>query len=238
MSLEGKQEKQMLKPKKVYTKKAILDFSSSGLGKKETSELYLDDFRLSNAIDLVEYNSDATQFTVCPECGTTDCSSGDYLSLRRIDKNVAFIPAFEKMRDDSNAQYSPHKEISKLGGILLDKYQYLEVQKFITVLPLFEYLPTLKNSGVPTLLQWESSVNALDKFPYSVDFRTDLYLATSSDLGESIITKLEELINLFKNSNDEAQLTEVENGNVSIFLDIDGYYEWNPMWEKDGDWGL
>ncbi len=228
----------MWSPEKVYTKKATLDFSSSGQGKKDTTELYLEDFKLSNAVDLVEYDSDSTQFMICSECGMTDCASGGYLTLRRIDNSVAFIPAFEEMRDDRDSRYTPHYEVSKSGGILLDKAKYLEVRNAITELPNFEELSVLKNSDIPILLQWESTVNALDKFPFPIEFRSDLYLATSSELEESIVTKLEDLIHLYENSDEDAHLAENENSDVSIFLDIDGYYEWNPMWESNGVLGL
>ncbi len=228
----------MWSPERVHTKNTILDFRFSGQGKKETTELYLDDFRLSNAVDLVDYNSDSTQFIICSECGMTDCASGDYLTLRRIDNSVVFIPAFEEMRDDSDFQYTPHYEIAKTGGILLDKTRYLEVKSIIKELPDFEDLSALKNSEIPILLQWESTVNALDKFSFPIKFRTDLFLATSSELNESIITKLEELINLFDKSDKDAHFAEIENSDISIFLDIEGYYEWNPIWESNGVWGL
>lgn len=228
----------MWSPERVYTKKATLDFSSSGQGKKETTELYFDDFKLSNAVDLVEYYPDSTQFIVCSECGITDCASGDYLTLRRIENFVVFIPAFEEMRADKDFQYNPHYEVSKSGGILLDNAKYLEVRNALTELPKFEDLPVLINSEIPILLQWESTVNALDIFPFPVEFRSDLFLATSSEMDESIVAKLRFLIQLYENSKAEAHLVESEYSDISIFLDIDGYYEWNPIWESNGILGL
>lgn len=51
-------------------KPATLDFSSSEQGKLQVSQLFSDGVELINALELVDWDSEDTQFLVCESCGT------------------------------------------------------------------------------------------------------------------------------------------------------------------------
>ena len=56
-------------------KPATLDFSSSGQGKLQVNQLFADGIELINALELVEWYSEDTQFLVCEACEQTQRST-------------------------------------------------------------------------------------------------------------------------------------------------------------------
>src|SRR5918999_258476 len=69
-------------------KPSTLDFSSSGQGKRPVWQLFADGVELINALELVDWESEETQFLVCEECGHTGCKVGDWVSVRKSDSLV------------------------------------------------------------------------------------------------------------------------------------------------------
>lgn len=57
--------------------------------------------RLVNAVELVVFESSATQVEICEGCGVPHCNEGGWIAIRRIGENVVWIPAWNEMEESS-----------------------------------------------------------------------------------------------------------------------------------------
>ena len=55
---------------------------------------------LFNAIELVDVEPAATQVGLCSACGVSGCSPGEDGTFRRLDEDVIWLPAWDKMGED------------------------------------------------------------------------------------------------------------------------------------------
>lgn len=99
----------MLQIKKFKVRKTTLDFTSSGGGIPEVSQLLFNDVIFMNAIEYVEFEEDAVQLNICDHCGTIGCSSGDWVSFRKSGDYILLIPVFELTEKDewNGTEYAP-----------------------------------------------------------------------------------------------------------------------------------
>lgn len=220
----------MWKPTEITTSQSKMDFTSSGQEVRTVTQLYFDDMLFCNGIELVQPDADTVQFIVCDHCGYAGCSSGNWLTIRKLGDLVIFIPSFESMEDGERelSEYQAPYQIRKRGAVYLEKDQFEVAQSYLPDLPGFDCLEEIKNREIALLVQFEAPFRVLGEFPDPIQFRKDLYLATTSELEDGIIPKLEELMNAFYNSMSRAQRIGSEE-DISIFLDGSDLVEWKPI---------
>ena len=227
----------MWTPSKISTKKSELDFSSSGQESAKVTQVYFDKHLFCNGLELLEIEDTSIQFLVCDHCGYAGCSPGNWLSLRRCDDVIFFIPSFVDMEegDSELSEYGAPYFIKKEGVIYLSSEQYSELLELIPKLPGIEDIPELTNHEVALLAQWEAPYRVLGEFPDDIRFKSNLYLATESDLGEEIIDELLGLLSKLLNSKKRAQFNLCSEKNSAIFLDTSECLQWNPISVENGE---
>lgn len=102
----------MWRIEKLELRPATLDFTSSGQGWREVTQLFADGIQLINTIELVEWGADDTQFLIREACGMEGCKRGDWVRIRRTDSLIFILPSFDYIwaeRVDDKAEYHrPH----------------------------------------------------------------------------------------------------------------------------------
>ena len=227
----------MWTPSKISTNETELDFSSSGQDSVKVTQVYFDKHLFCNGLELLEIESASIQFLVCDHCGYAGCSPGNWLSLRRCDEVIFFIPSFVDMEDGDweLSEYGAPYFIKKEGVVYLGAEQYSQLLEIIPKMPGFEEIPELTNHEVALLAQWEAPYRVLGEFPDDIRFKSSPYLATESDLGEEIIDELLGLLLKLLNSKERAQFTQCSVKNSAIFLDTSECLQWNPISVENGN---
>jgi len=143
-----------------------LDFSSAGLGQHTTTAVMADGVQLVNALDLVD-DGDPLQLIVCEHCGTIACQSGNWVSLRRLQAGLVFMPAFEEMARGSQERlecappyFTETKGIPWIQGSALTALAART--PFLADLARW---PELTVREAALILQWESPRGFLTRFP-------------------------------------------------------------------------
>ncbi|WMS86580.1 hypothetical protein [Pleionea litopenaei] len=227
----------MWTPNKISSKKAELDFSSSGQDASKVTQIFFDKHLFCNAVELLEIEDASIQFLVCEHCGYAGCSPGNWLSLRYCGEFIFLIPSFVDMEEGEweLSEYGAPYYVKKEGGIYLSSEQYAELLELIPSLPKKVKLPQLTNHEVALLAQWEAPYRVLGEFPEDIAFKSSLYLATESELGEQIIDRALRLLLKLCGSKEPAQIGFCKEKNNAIFLDTRECLQWNPICEQNGD---
>lgn len=220
----------MWKPTEISTSQSKMDFTSSGQEVRTVTQLYFNDVLFCNGIELVEFDVKRVQFIVCDHCGYAGCSPGNWLTVRKLRDLVIFIPSFESMEDGEweMSEYQAPFQIKKRGAIYLEKNQFKVVQSYLPSLPDIDCLEEIKTREIAQLFQFEAPFRVLGKFPDPILFRKDLYVATTSELEDGIISQLEGLLDTFYRSKSVADFICIKE-DISIFLDGTEFIEWKPI---------
>lgn len=226
----------MWKPNLITSKKTKFDFSSSGQGVAEATQIYFDDRLFCNGVEFLELDGSSVQFIVCSHCGYARCEPGNFLTLRKCGEHVFLIPSFEEMEaDDFDLhEFSAPYEVRKNGAIFLTKDQYAQLRSIVPGLNKSEELQPINMREVALLVQWEAPYRALGELPSKISLKRDLYLATESPLEDNIVKELFTFLKEFLASKKPAECIESSTRNSAIFLDTKEYSQWNPLTEVDG----
>ena len=99
------------------TKKiAKLDFSGSGQSKITITQLYENDTKLINGIELVNWGQKDLQFIVCEVCGFAGCQLHNWVTFKRAGDIVLIIPAFKAIQEEET-RYFPPCAVMALGAV-------------------------------------------------------------------------------------------------------------------------
>jgi len=79
---------------------AKLDFKSSGQSWCDVTQLFADGVQIINAVELVSWDEDDTQFLICEQCGYFHCKRGDWVRVRRSDSQLFILPSFDHVFPD------------------------------------------------------------------------------------------------------------------------------------------
>lgn len=166
-------------PKEFKIKSMKMDFSSSGQAVVDITALYADGEKIMNAIELMEFDCDPIQFQVCDHCGYAGCSSGDWLSIRKIGESIIILPAFTVMDDGEweASEYDPPYFTRTKGSMFLGTEKYEELRSFVGGLPALSKVKKISSYEVSRLLQWEAPFRMFGDYPSPIRFT--MYYITS-----------------------------------------------------------
>lgn len=233
----------MWTPKEFKAKPKQMDFLSSGQGVVEVTAIYADDENLANAIELMDFESDRIQFQVCDQCGFPGCTSGNWLSIRKIGELVLLLPAFREMdRGEWEAsEYYPSYFTKVKGSILMDNQKYRELVGLISKLPSIETITSASSYEIARLLQWEAPFRVLGDYPRPITFRRELLSSTAFPDDDKVVQELMEVLRHFERDDIAYELTSIaeDDERFLFFLDASSFVEWVPLVRKsDKRYGL
>jgi hypothetical protein len=211
---------------------ATLDFSSSAQGKVQVSQLFSDGVGLINALELVDWDSEDTQFLICEACGYTHCKSGDWVSLRQSDSLILILPALGYVWGEGREkeEYRPPYYLKKQGVAYLDSSTYESLRSKHSSFPPIEQIRPLNMREATLLFQWDAPAQVLGE-PPEIDVRRDIILASSEGDYVEYLKQLEALIQRQYKDESHAILRPVSDGEqvISFYLDAEEFIEWKAL---------
>jgi len=90
------------------------------------TQLFVDEIQLINALELVEWDQEHSQFLICEACGFEGCKSRDWVSVRRSDSLVLFLPSSEHVWREKKdyMEYCPPAYLNQRGIPYLESANY------------------------------------------------------------------------------------------------------------------
>lgn len=211
-------------------KPAKLDFSSSEQGKVQVTQLFAEGIQVINAIELVEWDTDS-QFLICEECGYTNCKPQDWVSVRRADSLVLFLPAsvyvWTVNRRDKK-EYSPPAYLRQNGIPYLSCSTYEVLRSRNASFPAIDEIPPLQLKEATLLFHWTAPGNVLGE-PPEIDVRHDLIVGASEGDHAEHVSVLQGLMEKQYKIDSPAQLRPVATNERVISLYLDDGIEWQAM---------
>ena len=174
-----------------------LDFTSSGQGVREVTQLYVDEVQLINAVELVYWNTDDMQVLICEACGIDRCKSGDWVRVRRSDSMILMLSAFNYMwaeRSEDRLEYSPPKYLSKRGGVAyFDRSTYEGLHSQNSEFPAFEQIPQLSIREATLAYHLTAPAKVLG-VPPEVRVNKEIIVGASEGTAADYVWRLEKLL--------------------------------------------
>ena len=210
--------------------KLRIDFTSSGQGFVDATALIANDVQLINAIELLDCSDGMVQLIVCEDCGVTNCASGSWAGIRRVDDTIVLVPAFSAMKEGEweNREYAPPKYMLTMGLPTFSTSVYDELRIKSGRFPAPSLISECTLLDTLDLLQFTAPGGIFGKSGTKVEVQSEKFLAvTEGDLSE----ELETLIQLVRSVQDaEGELrSEQPERLVEFHLDLPGFPTWSPF---------
>lgn len=241
-------------------RKTTLDFTSSGQGKPEVSQLVYENTMLMNAIEYIEFNedsfinfgenTDAVQVIICDHCGETQCSSGGWICLRKSGDFVLLIPAFELIEEDdwNETHYTPpnfydkntHKRKKDIPYFDLETYKQLrkEFPKF----PKLEEIKHLKMSEAMRLVQFNMPLRFFGTPPeiFLSTVKKNLVVGASKNEAFEHLERIEKILKRNYKNDLPALIREPfeDEEIIYLFLDTSEFIDWLALVKSNEDYFL
>lgn len=221
--------------------KASLDFTSSGQGFREVSQLKFGEIVLMNALELMDWSDDLTQVFVCAQCGYPGCESGNWINLRISGNYVFFMPAFDDWESDKT-EYGPPKYLRKNGTpyFTLDKYKSLVELNLDFPIP--ENIRKLEMRDAIRIAQFEMPYRIFGESP-KVELtkrKAELVIASSDREHQEYLQIIDKILRENYENKSQALIRKPlpDEETVSLFLDATEFTEWHALARKDGKYKL
>ena len=202
--------------------------------------LLADGRRIVNAAHLLKYesSSDCVQVEICEDCGVTHCAPGGWISLRRLQYDVLWLPAFAAMSSDAGPkEYRAPTYMSREGVAVLSEQAYSRVRAHASALPATCNIEPLGSRDVVRILQWEAPGRLLGAFPDEPSLRHDGIIAGDQARHGQHIALLEQLLHrAWAKPMTVVPFTGVER--PLFYLDQPGHPVWAPLAALGATWGL
>lgn len=203
---------------------ATLDFTSSGQWMHATMQLFADDQRIANAVDLIDWADDPVQVEVCEQCGTIHCAPGGWVSFRRCGGNSLVIPAFEYILLDP-AEHRPPDYLAQRGLMVLCETSYARIRLLVPELPPFDALAPLTCKEAALAFQWQAPGGVLGASSAPPSLPAALVLAADPGEPREQVATLNALLAACLVSPSPAVARPV-NAAVTLYLDVPGTPGW------------
>jgi hypothetical protein len=213
-------------------KPATLDFSSSGQGRLQASQLFADGIEIINALELVDWDGEKIQFLICEACGFTRCKSGDWVSLRRSGPLILILPAREAITGESREteEYRPPYYLRQKGIAYFHTSTYEDLRSQHSAFPAVEKFRQLSVQEATLLYHWGVPAHVLGEPPH-INIRRDIVLASSEGDHVEYIKQVEDvMLRQYKDESTTA-LRDLLDGEkvITLFLDAEEFIEWDAL---------
>jgi hypothetical protein len=213
-------------------KPSTLDFGSSGQGKHPVWQLFADGVELINALELVDWDSEETQFLVCEECGHMGCKSADWVSVRRSDSLVFILPASNYVWGDKKDKdvYSPPAYLKKHGLAYFEFSTYESLRSRHPSFPPIHEIHPLTLREATLLFHWDAPDQVLGN-PPEVHVRGDIVVGASEGNSAEHLQQIENLIECQYRAESLAQLRRISSseGVIALYLESFEFREWKAL---------
>ncbi|MEM9402381.1 MAG: hypothetical protein AAGA44_07840 [Pseudomonadota bacterium] len=213
-----------------------LDFSSSGQGKFNATQVVANGVTLINSVELLDVSGFVAQLLVCEACGVTGCEPGSWVAIRRSGDHVLFVPWLEGMDGGEweSANYSPPKYMAEAGPLVFDSDAFAELQRSSGEFPSLTEIPEINSLEVLSCIQLTAPGFVLGPVGRPAKLDADNIVAvTEGDLEEEIAefsTLVSAVNDGVENSHSESPIRITE-----FHLDIPTFPAWRPFgYTKDG----
>lgn len=212
--------------------RSSLDFGLSGRDKFPVFQLFVEDIKLINALELVQWNEEHSQFLICEGCGYAGCKSGDWVSVRRSDSLVLFLPSSEHVwREQKDyMEYCPPAYLKQRGIPYLDSATYQTLRSQHSSFPALDKLQPLNAREAAVLFQWTAPDRILGE-PPEVNIQADLIVGSSEGDQTEPLKILEDVLKK-QYENESSALLRSRSDNeqvISFYLDAAAFSEWQAM---------
>ncbi len=211
------------------TRRAAMDFTSSGQGRPIKSQLVFDGAVVANAIELTDWSEEPVQLEVCAACGIERCAPGGWAVVRRLGNALLILPAFEAMAEDPK-EYAPPQWIAERGPALIAEGLIGALQSAVPELPKVETLKPVTGADAARSIQLSAPREILGQLPKTPAVRSAKVIAVSQGTIAEVVRELDRLlaeavaqpeIRLRENAGNSDQVT--------LYLDLSGFPVWSPV---------
>jgi hypothetical protein len=210
-----------------------LDFSTSDGGRLMSTAVDGAGVRLVTAINLVEFDPDATQVHVCSHCGSIGCESGNWVSLRRLGDLVLWIPAFARMETGEweRDQYSPPGFMANRGIAVFLPEAWKQFRSLRLDAPNILQLPPLNSREAVRVLQWSAPRRILGRYPERPRIDREGILAVTTGEIETEVQVVDLALDEYFESQDHVGIVSETQVGVpfEFWLDLPGVPSWRPF---------
>ncbi len=218
--------------KNTELKPSTLDFGSSGQGAHPVWQLYSEGIELINALELVDWDPEQTQFLICEECGYTFCKSRDWVSVRKSESLALILPASSYVwgeREDKD-EYSPPSYFRTRGIPYLEFSTYEKLRSVHSSFPSIDRIQQLNLREAALLFHWNAPDGVLGE-PPAIRVRGDIVIGSSEGDYSEHLRRLENLIESYYRTESVAQLRSLKENErvISLHLDSVEFSEWNAL---------
>lgn len=224
--------------------KAKLDFTSSGQGFCEVSQLVSDWVVVMNALELMDFDEDKVQLLICDQCGIVHCQSGNWVCFRKSGKFILLIPAFEDMEDDewSKTEYAPPRYFEKEGIPYFTVQTYEKLRKDFSDFPAMENIKNLKIREAMRLVQSQIPLRLFGE-PPKIDVRPDKFeyvVASSEGEAKEHLQRIEQLLRQDYENNSPAIIRYPFSDEeiICLFIDVAEFTDWQALIRAGADYYL
>lgn len=222
-------------------RKSTLDFTGSGQGHFEVSQLVYENVVLINAIELMQFDTDSVQVIICDHCGNVQCKSGDWVCFRKSGNFILLIPCFERIEADnwSANEFAPPNYYDKFthhrkkGTPYFDLETYENIRNSFPNFPSPEEIQNLKMSEAMRIAQQNIPFQLFGE-PSEVLLNSEkkmLVVGASEGDANKHLQKIEAILRENYENESPALIRKrlpVEEI-IYIFLDADEFIDWQVL---------
>jgi hypothetical protein len=220
---------QMWRVGTLVTRRAAMDFTSSGQGRPIQTQLVFDGAVVANAIELTEWSEQPVQLEVCAACGIEHCAPGGWAAMRRLGNALLILPDFEAMAEN-HTEYSPPPWMVERGPALISEDLIGALQAAVPELPTIETLKKVTGADAARSIQLAAPREILGQLPEIPSLRHANVLAASHGTIAEVVWELDRMLTEAL-AKPEIHLREIEGDpdRVTLYLDLPGFPEWSPL---------
>ena len=227
--------------KSPQVKPATLNFGGSGQGRVHVHQLVSEGIELINALELVDWDSEDTQFLICETCGYVHCKPGDWVSVRKSDSLVLILPASTYVWPEGNAgnEYRPPSYLVKQGIAYLDISTYEGLRSEHSSFPKLDQINPLNLREATLLFHWNAPYRVFGE-PPAVRARSDIVIGSSEGDHVQCLQRIEDLMQRQYQVESFAEFRSLtgEERVISLYLDAAEFMEWDALVFDGSDYKL
>jgi hypothetical protein len=214
-----------------------LDSSMLGQCRHSITGITAGGIRLVNAIELVEFDSAATQVEICEECGIVHCSPGSWVVFRRIGESVVWLPAWAVMEkgEFEVREYRPPSYLTSKGAPIFGQTHWERLRTLNGTLPRLEEVSRITSREVARLCQLSAPGHFLGEFPSEPRVCRDVVLAVTEGDLRSELDAVDRSLDEHFRAVDPMDVNTIHAASrpIELWLDLPGIPHWKSLAHVD-----